>query len=74
MKNQHRLHLYKIVWCKIRYYQQLHDISDDILANHLGVHIRTLKEYDKTAENITLGRLDNFLYMNNLNLNDLLNS
>lgn len=74
MKKQSRIHLYKLVWCKIRYYQQLHDINDENLANSLGVRLRTLKEYDKSAENITLGKLDSFLYINNLNLNDLLNS
>lgn len=73
MKKQ-RLRLYKLIWCKIRYYQQIHDISDETLANCLGVHTRTLKEYDKNAENVTLGKLDTFLYLNNINLNDLLNS
>ena len=69
-----RLTLYRWLWCRIRYYQQLNDITDNELANALGVHIRTLKEYDKTAENVTLGRIDSFLYINGLSLNDLLNS
>lgn len=73
IKNE-RLPLYRLIWCRIRYYQQLHEIGDQELANALGVHIRTLKEYDKTAENVTFGRLDRFLYVNGLSLNDLMNS
>lgn len=73
-KNRNELPLYRVIWCKIRYYQQLHEISDEALANELGVHVRTLSTYDKNAENVTFGRLDIFLYMNNLSLDDLLNS
>ncbi|MCR5142705.1 MAG: hypothetical protein K6C68_09295 [Ruminococcus sp.] len=68
----HRLPLYRLLWCRVRYYQQLHEISDEALANSLGVHIRTLKEYDKSAENVTFGRLDSFLYVNEMSLEDLL--
>ena len=73
-KTTNRLPLYRVLWCKIRYFQQLNEISDEALANALGVHVRTLKEYDKTAENVTFGRLDSFLYINNLSLDDLLHS
>lgn len=73
-KNRHGLPLYRVLWCKIRYFQQLHEISDEGLANALGVHVRTLREYDKNAENVTIGKLDIFLYINNLSLDDLLNS
>ncbi len=74
IKTTNRLPLHRLLWCRIRYYQQLHEISDDALANALGVHTRTLREYDKSAENVTFGKLDSFLYMNGLTLNDLLNS
>ena len=73
-KTTNRLPLHRQIWCRIRYYQQLHEICDEELAASLGVHVRTLKEYDKTAENVTFGKLDNFLYINGLSLNDLLNS
>ena len=73
-KTTNRLPLYCVLWCKIRYYQQLHEISDETLANELGDHVLTLSTYDKNAENVAFGRLDNFLYMNNLSLDDLLNS
>ena len=72
-KNRHELPLYRVLWCKIRYYQQLYQIGDEELANELGVHKRTLKDYDKTAENVTFGKLDRFLYANGLTLNELLN-
>lgn len=74
MKKANRLTLHKLVWCKIRYFQQIHNITDEQLAACIDVHVRTLKEYDKHAENVTLGKVDNFLYANNLTLNDLLNT
>lgn len=64
--------LYKLIWCKIRYYQRLNDLSNEELAAYLGVCERTLSEYDKHAENITLGKIDSFLRSENLNLGDLL--
>lgn len=69
-----RITLYRLIWCKIRYYQQLHDISDEELARSLNVHIRTLHEYDKCADNVTLGRIDSFLLINNITLDELINS
>ena len=72
-KNRHELPLYRVLWCKIRYYQQLYQIGDEELANELGVHKRTLKDYDKPAENVTFGKLDRFLCANGLSLNELLN-
>lgn len=70
-KNQ-RITLYKRIWCKIRYWQNLKDISDSELASYLKVSERTLHEYDKSAENITLGRVDNLLYVTGMELNDLM--
>ena len=74
MAKKPRITLYKYIWCKIRLYQQLNDIDEQLLASTIGVQLRTLKEYDKQSKNITLGQLDSFLYMNNLSLQDLLNS
>ena len=68
-----RITLQKYIWCKIRYYQQLNDISDSDLANSLDVAERTLKEYDKSANNVTLAKVDRFLYINNMKISDLLN-
>ncbi len=64
--------LHKKVWCKIRYYQQLHDLSNKDLAAFIGVSERTLLEYDKNAANITLGKIENFLKSEDLELNELL--
>ena len=68
----HEFPLYRMLWCKIRYFQQLYQIGDEELANELGVHKRTLRDYDKTAENVTFGKLDRFLRANGLSLNELL--
>lgn len=70
-KSQTRITLYKKIWCKIRYWQQLNDIPDSQLSNDLDVVERTLKEYDKNAGNISLSKLDRFLYVNNLTLPEL---
>jgi hypothetical protein len=72
MKKERRIALYKKIWCKIRYWQSLNDITDIELAKRLQIGERTLHEYDKNAKNITLEKLDNFLYANNMELHDLL--
>ena len=72
MCKEKRISLYKKIWCKIRYWQNLKDISDCELAAYLNVGERTLHEYDKNAKNITLEKIDNFLYVNNMELNELL--
>ena len=68
-----RITLQKRIWCKIRYWQQLNDITEIDLASNLDVVVRTLKEYDKDASNITLSKIDRFLYINDITLIELLN-
>lgn len=72
MKNVKRIPLQKLLWCKIRYYQQLHDVSDELLSDTIGVNERTLKEYDKNASHITLEKIDRFLAAYNLTLTELI--
>lgn len=72
MRKEKHISLYKKIWCKIRYWQNLKDISDSELAAYLNVGERTLHEYDKSAKNITLEKIDNFLYVNDMELADLL--
>ena len=64
--------LYKLIWCKIRYYQRLNDLSNEELAAYLGVCERTLAEYDKNAEAITLGKIDKFLQSEDIKLEELM--
>ncbi|MBR2303908.1 MAG: hypothetical protein IJ871_02055 [Ruminococcus sp.] len=64
--------LYKKIWCKIRYYQQLNDLSNEDLAAFIGVSERTLSEYDKNAQNITLGKIENFLKCEEIDLEELM--
>lgn len=71
-KYENRIELFKLIWCKIRFWQSLRDIPDSDLAEYLGVGERTLRDYDHCAKNITLERLDNFLYANNMTLDELL--
>ena len=72
MKKDRRIALYKKIWCKIRYWQNISDVSDSELAAYMQVAERTLKDYDRNAKNITLEKIDNFLYMNNMELADLM--
>jgi len=72
MKRDKRIALYKKIWCKIRYWQSLKDVTDTELAAYLQVSERTLHEYDKNAKNITLEKVDSFLYMNRMELADLM--
>lgn len=71
-KKAQRITLYKKIWCKVRYLQNLKDISDAELANYLCVGERTLHEYDKNAANVTLGRIDSLLYITGMELDDLM--
>ncbi len=73
-KKADRITLHKKIWCKIRYYQQLNNIDDETLATALNVHERTLREYDKNSANVTMGKIDNFLCVNNITLDELLNA
>ena len=72
MRKDKRITLYKIIWCKIRYWQNLRDITDAELATALQVGERTLHEYDKNAKNITLEKIDGFLEIYKMELGDLL--
>ena len=72
MKRMPRITIYKKVWCKIRYWQNLRDSTHSELAAVLQVGERTLHEYDKNAKNITLEKIDNFLDVNKMELNELL--
>ena len=67
-----RIPLYKGLWCKIRYWQSLQDVSDAELAAYLQVGERTLHEYDKCAKNITLEKIDNLLEVSKMDLDNFL--
>ena len=71
-KKAARITLYRRIWCKIRYWQQLKEVSDSELASYLQVGVRTLHEYDKSAANVTLGRVDNLLYVTGMELDELM--
>ena len=72
MREMPRITLYKKVWCKIRYWQNLRDIADAELAAALQIGERTLHEYDKSAKHITLEKVDNFLEVNHMALDELM--
>lgn len=71
-KKTARITLYRRIWCKIRYWQQLKEVSDAELASYLQVTERTLREYDKSAQHITLEKIDNLLYIIGMDFNELM--
>ncbi len=72
MAKEKRIALYKLIWVKIRCWQSLQDVSDSDLAFILQISERTLKDYDKNAGNVTLEKLDRFLYANHMDLQQLI--
>ena len=62
----------KKLWYKVRYYQQLYNISNQQLASYIGVSPRTLTEYDKNPSNVTLGRITCFLQAMDIEIEALL--
>ena len=72
-KNE-RIPLQKLLWCKIRYWQNLHDVSNEELADFLGCSTRTLLNYDSNPSNVTLKMVDKFLYMTDMSLTDFLSA
>ena len=73
LKKNNRVSICKKIWFKIRYWQNIKDISDNELAAFMGVCDKTLRSYDKHYDNITLNKIDRFLAVNNMELDDLLN-
>lgn len=71
-KKTQRITLYKRIWCKVRYWQNLRDVSDAELASYLQVGERTLHEYDKSAQHVTLEKIDNLLSITGMELDDLM--
>ena len=71
-KKAQRITLYKHIWCKIRYWQSLKDVTDAELASYLQVCERTIRDYDHSARCLTLEKVDNFLTTNKMTLDELL--
>lgn len=70
-KKQHKT-LYTRIWSLIRKWQRINNVSEAELSSYFKVTERTLKEYDKSAHHVTLEKLDNFLDMTGVELNDLI--
>lgn len=67
-----RIPLQKTIWCKIRYWQNLHDVSDEELAGYLGCSVRTLANYDNNPSCVTLQTVDTFLFAADMTLSDFM--
>lgn len=69
-----RIPLQKTIWCKVRYWQNLHDISDEELAGYLRCTVRTLQNYDHDPSCVTLKTIDTFLFVAEMSLTDFLSA
>lgn len=63
--------LHRKVWCKIRFWQKLNNASDETLARYLDMSVRSLREYDNDAGNLSLERIESFMSATGLTLEDL---
>lgn len=70
--NNKRNTLYSEVWSNIRGWQKNNSVSEARLAADLRVNERTLKEYDKSAHNLTLEKIDNLLTAEKISFSDLI--
>ena len=73
MKKNNRVSICKVIWFKIRYWQNIKGVTDDELAAFMGVCDKTVRSYDTHCDGITLDKIDRFLAVNNMELDDLLN-
>lgn len=64
--------LERVIWARIRYYQRVLQISDAQLADYLCVCQKTLRSYDKNAENLNIGQLGSFLAQTELTVIDII--
>ncbi len=60
--------LHRRVWLKIRLWQKLNNASDESLARYLNMSVRTLREYDNNAGNLSLERVESFMSATGLTL------
>lgn len=61
----------RIIWSNIRRYQYLNRLTDEQLAESLGISTRTLYSYDKNPSTLTLERIQSFLKHSRLTMQDL---
>jgi hypothetical protein len=62
----------KIIWAKVRYYQMLDDMPDEVLAEYLNICTKTLRAYDKGAANLTLGQIARYIDLTDRKMTDLI--
>ena len=71
-KSEKAAPLQKVIWAKIRYYQSVMDISDAQLADYLCVCTKTLRTYEKNADNLTIGQIESLLVHTGLSIMDII--
>lgn len=69
-----RIPLQKEIWCKVRYWQNLYDVSDEELASYLGCTERTLHNYDVDPSPVTLKTIDTFLFVIDMTLAEFISA
>ena len=64
--------IYDVIWSNIRRIQYLEHIPDYYLAEALNVTERTLINYDKEPQKITLERIQKFMDATNVTIDELI--
>lgn len=62
-KKSKRIPLQKEIWYKVRYWQNINDVSDKDLAEYLGCSECTLHNYGAASSPVTLKTVNTFLYV-----------
>ena len=64
--NPNRFSISKKMWFKIRYWQNMLELTDVQLASFIGVCDKTLRALDKNCGTMTIDKVENFIVVNNM--------
>ena len=71
-KQQKENPIYDIIWSNIRRIQYLEHLTDYYLSEILNVSERTLLNYDKEPQRVTLDKIQSFMDATNVKIDELI--
>ena len=72
MRKQKENPIYDIIWSNIRRIQYLEHLTDYYLSEILNVSERTLMNYDKEPQRVTLDKIQSFMDATNVKIDELI--
>ena len=75
MKNKSKsteINICRLIWSNIRRFQYLEGMTDERLAEALGITTRTLYDYNKDPSKISLDKIQSFVEDTNYDVDNLL--